>query len=170
MNIYAESGEHKFVFKSSINDNGIDIFSNGRAVDYDLVSLGHGRYSLIKDNKSFIIHLIKKDDTYHVHVMGGHFHVSVEDERTRKLKELVQAGQSGPSEQIIKAPIPGMVVKIHVQKGQFVEKNQPIVVLEAMKMENIIKASCECRVGEIYVKENEAVQQNQQKQLAYCQQ
>lgn len=162
MNIFTECAEHQFVYKSSVNDKSIDIFSNGRAVDYDLVSLGYGRYSLIKDNRSFIIHLIKKDDFYHVHVMGGHFHVSVEDERTRKLKELVQGAQSGPSEQMIKAPIPGMVVKIHVKKGQAVEKNQPIVMLEAMKMENIIKAPCDCRVADVYVQENEAVQQNQQ--------
>lgn len=59
------------------------------------------------------------------------------------------------------APIPGQIVAINVAPGQEVEKGQPVLVLEAMKMENIITAKRSGVIGEIDVAVGEAVNQDQ---------
>ncbi len=162
MKIFANFNEHEFEYESVFKDELYHLLYNNKACTYDAVSLGGGRYSLLKDGKSFLIHLQRRKETYHVLVNGEYFELHVEDERTRKVRELVQGAQSGPGELIVRAPIPGVVIKIHVQEGDLIAKGEPLLILEAMKMENIIKADCDCRVEKVVTVENEAVQQDQE--------
>ena len=96
-----------------------------------------------------------------MYLLGQFILVSVDDERERQLKELVQSSKSGPSEMVIKAPIPGLVVQVSVKEGAVVQKGDALLILEAMKMENIIKAPGYFKVQKISVSEKEAVQQEQ---------
>lgn len=162
MKIYADVDQKAMEFESVLKDARQIIFQNGKSIAYDIEPLGQGRFSLIKDNKSYMIHLVRKNEAYHVHIQGSHFAVRVEDERTRQVREMVKSSQSGPAELVIKAPIPGLVVKVNADEGQSVAKGEAILVLEAMKMENIIKSSCDCRVKKVSVKEKQAVQQGQE--------
>ncbi len=59
------------------------------------------------------------------------------------------------------APIPGTVVKILVKEGDFVNEGDPIMILEAMKMESEINATSSGRITSVKVKEGEAVQEEQ---------
>ncbi len=61
----------------------------------------------------------------------------------------------------IKAPMPGMVLDIMVSEGQQVKKGDAILVLEAMKMENVLKATSDGIVKKIVVKKGSAVEKNQ---------
>jgi biotin carboxyl carrier protein len=61
----------------------------------------------------------------------------------------------------VKAPMPGLVLDILVEKGQSVSKGDNLLVLEAMKMENIIKASGSGTVKDIRVSRKDAVEKNQ---------
>ena len=54
--------------------------------------------------------------------------------------------------------MPGKIVKILVTCGQKVVKNESLIIMEAMKMENVLKAPCSGTVRNIYVKENESVE------------
>lgn len=56
------------------------------------------------------------------------------------------------------APIPGVVTKIHVKEGQEAKKSQPLLVLEAMKMQTTVNASIDGKVKEILVKPGETVE------------
>jgi len=58
----------------------------------------------------------------------------------------------------IKAPMPGMVLKILVEPGQQIEKGQGVLILEAMKMENVLKSSASATVKAIKVSEKSAVE------------
>ncbi|MBM3400294.1 MAG: acetyl-CoA carboxylase biotin carboxyl carrier protein subunit [Bacteroidetes bacterium] len=61
----------------------------------------------------------------------------------------------------VKAPMPGLVLNVLVEAGQEVKKGDKLLVLEAMKMENIIKASGDGKVGRIAVEKGQAVDKNQ---------
>ena len=61
----------------------------------------------------------------------------------------------------IKAPMPGLVVRITVEEGTEVKKGDSLLVLEAMKMENVIKAPGDAVVGKIKVNAGQAVEKNQ---------
>jgi biotin carboxyl carrier protein len=62
---------------------------------------------------------------------------------------------------LIKAFIPGTIVKVFVRKGTHVEEGQELLLLEAMKMRNVVAAPVSGRVKRMWVKENELVSKNQ---------
>ena len=72
---------------------------------------------------------------------GFRYEVEALDERARAIRELsgAAAGPSGPAPLI--APMPGMIVRIAVQVGDQVQAGQGLVVMEAMKMENELRAT-----------------------------
>ena len=71
---------------------------------------------------------------------GERFTVEVLDERAAHIRSLVGEGSRAPASAVLKAPMPGLVVKVHVQPGQEVPAGASLVALEAMKMENDLKA------------------------------
>lgn len=89
---------------------------------------------------------------------GDRFEVTVVDERTRHIHSLVGAGAGPTGPAALKAPMPGLVVRLLVEPGQTVASGQGILVLEAMKMENELKAPGAGVVGEIQVKVGAAVE------------
>jgi pyruvate carboxylase subunit B len=72
---------------------------------------------------------------------GDRWEVDVVDERTRHIRALTGAGQARAGGGVLKAPMPGLVVRVLVEPGQAVAAGQGVVVLEAMKMENELKAA-----------------------------
>ena len=55
------------------------------------------------------------------------------------------------------SPMPGLIKNISVEKGQKIKKGEQIVIIEAMKMENILKSEKDCLIKEILVKEGDSV-------------
>jgi acetyl/propionyl-CoA carboxylase alpha subunit len=61
----------------------------------------------------------------------------------------------------VKAPMPGKVIDIVVKEGASVSKGDPIVILEAMKMENVLKAESDAVIKKININKGESVEKNQ---------
>ena len=95
---------------------------------------------------------------YTVWVNGYRFDAEALDERTRAIRELSGAarGPSGPAP--IKAPMPGLIVRVNVTVGDQVRAGQGIVVMEAMKMENELRAIGPGRVKSVLVAPGMAVE------------
>jgi pyruvate carboxylase subunit B len=89
---------------------------------------------------------------------GFRYEVEALDERTRAIRELsgVSAGPSGPAPLV--APMPGMIVRIAVQVGDQVQAGQGLVVMEAMKMENELRATSAGTVKAILAQVGTAVE------------
>jgi biotin carboxyl carrier protein len=89
---------------------------------------------------------------------GQRFRAEVLDERTRTIREMTgrAAGPRGPKP--VRAPMPGMIVRIEVAPGDTVRTGQGIVIVEAMKMENELKAEGDGVVGRILVEPGQAVE------------
>jgi biotin carboxyl carrier protein len=85
--------------------------------------------------------------------------VRVESERARAA-ERAKGAASVVHERVVKSPMPGRVVKVLVAKGEDVEAGQGLVVLEAMKMENEVRARAAGRVDEVHVTAGAAVEGN----------
>ena len=84
-------------------------------------------------------------------VASGHrSYVRVESERMRSAQAAQKTG-GGATDRAIKSPMPGRVVKILVAPGDEVAVGQPVVVVEAMKMENELKAKVAGKVAEVHV-------------------
>jgi biotin carboxyl carrier protein len=92
---------------------------------------------------------------------GERWELEVLDERARHIRSLEGAGGHRRSAGVLKAPMPGLVVRIPVETGQKVEAGTPLVVLEAMKMENELKAPAASTVKSIRVSPGDAVEKGQ---------
>jgi biotin carboxyl carrier protein len=87
--------------------------------------------------------------------------VEVLDERTRHIRTLTASGDQRPKADVLRAPMPGMVVRINAHAGDSVIAGVGLVVLEAMKMENELKAGASGRVKAVRVNPGEAVEKGQ---------
>jgi biotin carboxyl carrier protein len=93
--------------------------------------------------------------------LGERFEVEVVDERTRHIRSLTGGGQKAAGPAVLKAPMPGLVVRVAVEEGGRVEAGAPIVVLEAMKMENELRAPVAAVVKGVRVKPGQVVEKGQ---------
>jgi pyruvate carboxylase subunit B len=94
-------------------------------------------------------------------VAGERTEVEVLDERTRQIRTLTGTRQARHSTEVLKAPMPGMVVRVQARVGESVAAGAGLVVLEAMKMENELKAAADGKVKMVRVSPGEAVEKGQ---------
>lgn len=98
--------------------------------------------------------------TVHVKVKGNTYVVQLKSDFDRLLEQLGMGPGSSAKLNVIKAPMPGMVLAVLVEAGQHVTKDQPLVILEAMKMENVIKAPRDGEIARVGVKKGIAIEKN----------
>ena len=96
-----------------------------------------------------------------VYTAGSHIRTRVVDERTKAIQEMTGNSQLPSGPKALRAPMPGMVVKVEVQEGDEVFQNQGLVIVEAMKMENELRSEAEGRVGKVLVGPGDTVEKDQ---------
>jgi biotin carboxyl carrier protein len=107
---------------------------------------------LISDSKS------KK---HQLKINGKVVDIQLEDKYDELLKKLGMDAASSQKIGDLKAPMPGLVVNIPVAEGDVIKKGDVLLILEAMKMENALKAVADATVKKIMVKTGQAVEKNQ---------
>lgn len=135
-----------------------------KPVDWSCVHLPDGTFSILYKNKSYRAECTALDKTLKtalIEVNGRQYRVEIKEPIDRLLKEMGLNERVNRKINQIKAPMPGMVLKIMVEPGQQLQKDDPLLVLEAMKMENIFKTPEAAIVKEIKVKEQTAVEKGQ---------
>lgn len=123
--------------------------------DVDATILKKALYSLIVSNKSYLTNIKSEENIYLVDVNSESFEIEVLDEAAKRMAQKKKEPEAG--KQIIKAPMPGKIVKILVKEGEEVEPGSGMIVVEAMKMENELKSSSKGIVKEISVEEGVVV-------------
>lgn len=137
---------------------------NGQSVQSDWLSIGHHKYHVLFNNQSYTVEWMGIDETGKVQTLvvnGRKYTVKVQDQYDVLLKQLGMDKLVANKVNEVKAPMPGLVLRILVDEGHAVKKGEPLLVLEAMKMENIIKSTGEGIVKSIKVKPREVVDKNQ---------
>ncbi len=89
---------------------------------------------------------------------GERFEVEVQDDRSRQIEALTGQGRKVAAGGVVKAPMPGLVVRVEVSEGKAVEVGEGLVVVEAMKMENELRATYKGVVERIHVKAGDRVE------------
>lgn len=128
------------------------------------VAKGQKHFTVLLHNDSIDVYVLKFDaqaKSATLMVNGKKCTLSASDEMDVLLKKLGMDVGGAKKMKELNAPMPGLVVKIEVEPGQAIKKGQPVVILEAMKMENILKATADAEVQSIEVKTGQAVEKNQ---------
>jgi biotin carboxyl carrier protein len=130
---------------------------NGQATHIDIQKVpgsDNRHFHIIKDGKSFaaeLIHWVPSEKKMKVKIRSTVYELSIQDETDRLLKQLGFSTTTEKKLNEMKAPMPGLVLKVLVNEGDTIQKGDPIIVLESMKMENILKASGGGTVSKIVV-------------------
>jgi len=155
-------------YKATINDRHFDITLldnktisvNGKEHHIDFAKVQAGVFSLLLDNQSYQLEIQKNNNGYVVRIAGIEYVVELEDEKAQLLKKLIQLPTIVDGHIEVKAPMPGLVVKVEVAPGDEIKVGSGLVILEAMKMENEIRSTVKGKVISVLVKEGEAVEKN----------
>ena len=137
-------------------DHVYRIVIDGKERIVDGRQLSAHMYSLLVEDQSFTIDVTEKDDQYTVSCEGKTFQFSLLDERRALRPGEGSSGGVGDTE--VRSLMPGKIVEILVSVGDEVEQDQGVLIMEAMKMENEVRASTTGTVKAILVAEGQAVE------------
>ncbi len=115
----------------------------------------HGQIALLMEGRGFAVSVAGKRNELDVTLAGHAYKVEIEDERERAAHAAERERHKGGG--LVKAVMPGVVVEVNVAEGDVVAEGQPLLILEAMKMQNEIGAPGEGRVKRIHVEQGVAV-------------
>ena len=139
----------------------LDVSVDGKRVLVDVVSLaGAGSPLSVRVDGNMVDLTIEGQPPELGAIASGHrSYVRVESERQRAASAAKKGG-GGSNEKLVKSPMPGRMIKMLVVKGDEVAQGQTLCVVEAMKMENEVKAKAACIIAEVHVKEGATVEGN----------
>jgi biotin carboxyl carrier protein len=140
-----------------ISENS-EVTIGGSKFHYEVVELGKNDYVLRIDNRVYEISARRKDsDQYSIFINGKVIDVVVRTGLQERASSLIEQSSEFKHKMEVKAPMPGMILKVKKNIGESVQKGDSIIILEAMKMENDIKSPFSGTVKEVKVTENTPV-------------
>jgi len=129
---------------------------DGTERQVDAARIRPGTWSLLIDGRAVVVDLDPRRGQVHASVGAAEVALVVEDARHKRLRQAARRGPP-PTGERVHAPIAGKVVKVLVATGDTVVAGQPVIVLEAMKMENELAAERGGTVGAIHKAAGQAV-------------
>lgn len=136
---------------------------NNDSFVWDALRSDETHLHVLHKNKSYNVEVVSQDHETKqaiIKVNGTKYTVQLKDRFDDLLKSLGMEGAGEKKLKDVKAPMPGMVLEILVSAGQQVEKDTPLIILEAMKMENVIKSPAAGIVKKVGATVGNAVEKN----------
>jgi biotin carboxyl carrier protein len=149
-------------FSVSRKDGKLTI--NDAQVDADIASIGTSQFHVLHNQHSYNVEVVDFDataKTAEIKVNGNTYSVTSKDQFDILLEQLGFNHLNAGAISDLKAPMPGMVLKVFVKEGDAIQKGENLFVLEAMKMENIIKAPADAIVKTVKIKAGDKVEKGQ---------
>lgn len=139
----------------------ISLLLDDNKLFFELHHTGGDNFLLKVENKFYDLTAHKiNGDSFSVSFNGSVYETVVRTNLQERASKIIEQKKTLQHKIEVKAPMPGMILKIKNQPGDHVEKGDSIIILEAMKMENDLHAPVSGTIKEIYVKENSAVDKN----------
>jgi biotin carboxyl carrier protein len=151
-------------YKLSVNQTTTFDWNESDLKTLDAIQLNSSQFHVLDSNKSYKVEIVSADfiaKKYTIKVNNNTYEVAIAD----ALDILIQSMgiQRGRAKVInaIKAPMPGLILEISVEVGQEVKENDPLLILEAMKMENSFLSPRNGTIKSIAVQKGMAVDKGQ---------
>jgi biotin carboxyl carrier protein len=137
---------------------------DGVAFPVDMVRLSDDKYHIIYNGQSFsaeVIEISKQSKTVTIKINGTIQVVQLKDKFDLLLEKLGMNNTASTKINNVKAPMPGLIIDLRVSAGQTIQAGDSLLILEAMKMENIIKSAGDGVVKRVNVKKGDSVEKGQ---------
>lgn len=147
--ISVNGGQHTFAFQPDAAKN------------LDILSEGDGKFQILHEGRSYHAELVEVDHParlFSFRINGVKYALHIADHYERLVQQLGLSVGNSVKQNIVKAPMPGLVLNVMVTPGQAVSKGDPLLILEAMKMENVLKAASDGVVRVVTVEKGVAVE------------
>lgn len=147
-----------------VNVEANAITLNNEQKDISFAAISENKYHVLMNNKSYNVEIISintESKTANLKVNNRVYECEIKDQFDDLLKSLGLDNLNTKKLNDIKAPMPGLVLKVLVEEGQEFKKGDNLLVLEAMKMENILKAPADGKVKSIKIKPGDKVEKNE---------
>ena len=156
MKYFVNIGEREFEVEVRDRAGKLEARIGGELVDYGYAEVDQaGQVALLMEQACYGVSIAGSHNDYDVTVAGHRFAVVIEDERERAAHAAEREKHKGGG--VVKSVMPGVIVALNISEGDIVEEGQPMLILEAMKMQNEIGAPGEGRVKRVFVSAGEAV-------------
>ncbi len=159
------------MLKAIVHDQTFDVVSeketltlNGQPLLWDVAEVRLGTFHVLHEGRSYTAEVLSADfetKTFTLRINGKTYPVQLKDRFDLLLDQLGMSNAAAGKTTQIKAPMPGLIVEIRVHPGQSVAKGDTVLILEAMKMENILKAPGDVVVKAVRVQPRENVEKGQ---------
>jgi biotin carboxyl carrier protein len=147
------------VFEVDLTAQGVSV--NGRVIDVELSAIpGTSVRRLSVKGKSHTLHVAADQGKgeWDLHLDGERYQVTVEDERTHAIRAMTGSSNVAHGPKSVRAPMPGLVVRVQVTAGDEVRAGQGVLIIEAMKMENELRAESPGRVSKVHAQPGQPVE------------
>ena len=161
LKININNSEYDVAYKQNDKNKGT---INKKDFELNLIKISDVSYHLLKDNKSYNIDILSIDYSekkIDLRINGISFSGKAFSEMDLLLKEMGIDNFSSKKTKELKAPMPGLVLDINVKVGDEVKEGDKLIVLEAMKMENNLKAESDAVIKSINCSKSKAVEKNE---------
>ncbi len=150
-------------YRAKIDEEWIDL-AGTKPQELDIVHNGDNNYHLLKDNNAYSVNLLDIDPVnkmVSLSINGNTYHVDIEDNYDQLVDQMGLADDLVQKMSNIKAPMPGLILDILVKPGDTIESGTQLAILEAMKMENVLKSDGDGIVKSIEVTKGQSVEKGQ---------
>ena len=137
---------------------------DGNPFEWDLTALGNGHYHNLYRNRGYqaeVVTLDREAKTVDLKIDGNKYALHLRDKFDLLLEKMGMHNVAVGKVNVVKAPMPGLIIDLRVKVGDQVQPGDPLLVLEAMKMENIIKAPGTGTVKQVKIKKGDTVEKSQ---------
>ena len=147
-----------------IDRNAKELLVDAKTIDADIKQINDLLYHIINNNRSYnaeVVGFNPEAKTAEIKVNNHIYTLTAKDQFDVLLDKMGLNNLMTAKISDIKAPMPGMVLKVLVNEGDEIKKGDNLFVLEAMKMENIIKSPADVNVKTIKIKAGDKVEKGQ---------
>ena len=158
-----QSGKFQMTYNINIGEQTFPLKKEDLST-LDMVQTGAKDFHILQDGKAYKAELETanfNDKTMTIKVNGNKYEINIEDSYDQLVKQMGLSTAGSQKMTNVKAPMPGLVLDILVKPDQEVTKGDALLILEAMKMENVLKAEGDGVVKSIEVTKGTAVDKGQ---------
>ena len=161
MKLFAHSNGHDFELEIQADRDRLIVLCNGREIAVAFDDQKSSIRTAFLGDRRFDFGWDRREGTYTIVIDGIGYDIVVRDPKSEHLARVVAGAPGAAQSTDVRAPIPGLITKVLVKPGEPVKKDQPILCLDAMKLENEIASPREGTLQSLGVAPGQAVEKGQ---------